>query len=214
VGIAERKERERNLRVNTILSSAKRMIGRSGVEGMSMDRLADAVELNKATLYLYFKNKDDIIDAIVYEALVLLEKKFQEVDLGSASGLERVLHLVRATFTFYKEHPVYFHAMNHRERREVHARLETPYATRGDEISARIFETIAQRLRQGIEDGTIRKEIDIPLFLILMFAHVYGIMHTIYAKEDVYKDVLHLDSLTIEESALDIIEHYLRKGEK
>ena len=73
MGTAERKERERLRRRNAILRAAKRIISTHGVEGMSMNQLADATELNKATLYLYFSDKDDLIDAIVYEGLVLLE---------------------------------------------------------------------------------------------------------------------------------------------
>jgi len=212
MGIAERREREKSGRRRTILNAAKRMIGRSGVEGTSMDHLAEAVELNKATLYLYFANKDDLVDAIVYEGLVLLEKKYAEIDQRSTSGLEKVVSLLRTTFAFYKQYPVYFSTMNHQERRDMHSRLETPYATKGNEISARIFEIVARGLRQGMADGSIRDEIDIPVFLTLMFAHTYGVMHMIHAKEDVYKDVLHLDSSAIEKSASEIIAHYLRRS--
>ena len=83
MGISERKEREKNRRRETILKAAKKIISKSGVEGMSMDQVAEATELNKATLYLYFNNKDDLIDAIVYEGLTTLEKKFQEADSQS-----------------------------------------------------------------------------------------------------------------------------------
>ena len=46
----------------------------------------------------------------------------------------------------------------------------------------------------------------------LLFAHIYGVMHMIYSKEDVYKDVLHKDPASIETSALEIVEYYVRKG--
>ncbi len=211
MGIAERRERERQNRRKAIVTAAKRLIVRSGVEGMSMDQLARAVELNKATLYLYFESKADLIDAIAYEGLVLLEKELQEIEGSSKSGLDKVLTLARTTLAFYKQHPVYFHAMNHQERRGMRARQEAPLALKGDELSLRIFEIVANGLRQGIEEGSIREEIDIPMFPILLFSHTYGFMHTLYAKPDVYKDVLNLDPERIERSASEIIEHYLRR---
>jgi TetR/AcrR family transcriptional regulator len=212
MGIAERKEREKEQRRQAIIKAGKKVISKLGVDGMSMNMLAESTELNKATLYLYFSSKDDLIDAIVYEGLLLLEKKFQEIDRHSISGLEKVLNLVDATLTFYKEYPVYFYAMNHQERRPAHERLETPFATKGNEAASRLFEKIKEGLRQGIEAGSIRKEIDVNTAIILIYAHTFGVMHTVHAKEDVYKDVLNVDPGDIEKSALESIEYYLRKG--
>ena len=210
MGIAERKLRERTQRRSAILKSAKRLISKHGVEGMSMNQLADSTELNKATLYLYFSDKDDLIDAIVYEGLVLLESQYDEMVRGSRSGLERVLDLARITFAFYKEHPVYFYTLNHQERRKARERLGTSIAQKGNEVASRVFKRITEKLRQGIEDGSIRKEIDVNVFLVLFYAQIYGVMHFMYSKEDVYKDVLGLDSSIIEKSALETIEYYLK----
>ncbi len=212
MGIAERKLREKNRRRSDILKAAKRLILKHGVEGMSMNQLADTTELNKATLYLYFSDKDDLIDAAVCEGLVLLESKYGEMDRNALSGLERVLTLARITLAFYKEHPVYFYALNHQERRRVSERLRTAFAGKGNETASKIFGRIADEVRQGIEDGSVRKGIDVNVFLALFYAHVYGVMHTIYSKEDIYKDVLGLDSAIIERSALEIIQYYLKTG--
>ena len=210
MGIAERKSREKDQRRNAILSAAKSLIAKRGVEGMSVNELAEATELNKATLYLYFNDKDDLVDAVAYEGLVLLEKECQKADRQTLSGFERVLDLARITFAFYRRYPVYFRALNHQERRRENERLETPFAAKGNETSSRIFGRIAEGVRQGIEEGSIRKGIDVQVVLVLLYAQVYGVMHTIYAKEDIYKDVLNLDSSIIEESALESIEYYLK----
>ena len=212
MGIAERKHRERLQRRDAILKAAKRLISKHGVEGMSMNQLADATELNKATIYLYFHDKDDLVDAVVYEGLVLLEIKYEDMDRRGLSGLQTVLNLVRVTFAFYREHPVYFYALNHQERRQASERLETPIAEKGNQAAARVFERISETVRQGIGDGSIREEIDTNVFLVLFYAQIYGAMHFMHSKEDVYKDVLGLDSSVIEESALEAVEYYLKAG--
>ncbi len=212
MGIAERRAREKNQRRDAILAAAKRLILKHGVEGMSMNQLAESTELNKATLYLYFQDKDDLIDAVVHEGLVLLEKEYQQVDRRTCSGFEKVMHLARSTFAFYRQQPVYFYALNHQERRSVCERLETPFAAKGNVVASRVFARIGEAVRLGIAEGTIRVGIDVNVFLVLLYAHVYGVMHTIYSKEDIYKDVFGLDPAIIENSALEVIEFYLNTG--
>ena len=207
--ISDRKERERRLRRQTILKFAKKIIAKFGVEEMSMNQLADAAELNKATLYLYFANKDDLIDAIVYEGLQVLETRLQDSDSRSETGLERVLNQVHTIFSFYRQHPVYFYTFNHQERRPSSLRTEGPFAEKGNEIASRVFGKTATALKLGIEQGNIRKNVDTNVFLILMFAQIYGVMHTVYAKADVYEDLLALDTVTIEQSTIDSLRYYL-----
>ena len=212
MGIPERRSREKAGRRNAILKAAKSLIARYGVEGMSMNQLAESTELNKATLYLYFEDKDDLVDAVVYEGLVFLEKEHQEADRPALSGFDKVTNLVRTTFAFYKKQPVYFYALNHQERRKAVDRRDTPFAAKGDEVAARIFERIAAGLRQGIKEGSIRQGIDVNMFMVLLYAQMYGVTHTIYAKEDIYKDVFNLDPAAIERTAIEIIEYYLTSG--
>ena len=214
MGIAERKLREKNRRRNAILKAAKRLIAKHGVEGMTMNHLARSTELNKATIYLYYKDKDDLVDAVVSEGLGLLQKKYAEMDRERRSGLENVLDLCRITFAFYREHPVYFYTLNHQERRRVSERLETPSAASGNEAASRVFKMVADEVRRGVEEGSIREEIDVDVFLVLFYAQTYGVMHTVFSKEDIYKDVLGLTSRVVEESALESIEYYLRAGNR
>ena len=179
-----------------------------------MNQVADLTELNKATLYSYFSNKDDLIDAIVYDGLVLLEKELQKADLEPAPGLKRMLNLAKATFDFYREYPDYFHAMNHQERRRQGAERETPFSIKGNEVATRIFGRIQVNIERGIEDGSIRSEIDVDSFSILYFALTHGVMHTALSKEDVYLDVLGLDSGVVERSALEFLEYFLERRGK
>lgn len=207
--ISDRKEREKRLRRQSILKSAKKLIAKSGCEEMSMNQLAAATELNKATLYLYYSNKDDLIDAIVYEGLKVLEKRLEESDDRSETGLERVLNQIRTTFAFYRESPVYFYTFNHQERRPSGLRKEGPFAEKGNEIASRVFGRTLAAVESGIKQHDIRDDIDINTFLILMFAHVYGAMHIIYAKKDIYEDMQNIDADTIERAAIECLQYYL-----
>lgn len=213
MGIKERKAREKTRRRKTILRAAKKLIAENGVDGMSMNQVAERTELNKATLYSYFQNKADLIDAVVYDGLILLEKKFKESDQGDAPGLTKVLDLTRTTFDFYRQYPDYFHALNHQERRSAGEERDTPFSIKGNEVASRIFGRIREKIERGMEDGTIRTGIDINQFLVLCFSITQGVVHTILSKEDVYKEVLGLEPEVIEKSALEFLEYFLKGKE-
>ena len=64
MGIVERREREKTERRRTILNCAKELILEHGVEHISMDGIASKAELSKATVYLYFASKEDLLSEI------------------------------------------------------------------------------------------------------------------------------------------------------
>jgi AcrR family transcriptional regulator len=68
MGILERKEREKIERRAHIMRCAKELILEYGVEQVSMMDIAKKTELSKATLYLYFSDKEALFRAICDEA--------------------------------------------------------------------------------------------------------------------------------------------------
>ena len=60
MGIHERKERERERRRQQIIVAAKRVFIRKGLSKTTMEDIANESELSPGTLYLYFKNKEEL----------------------------------------------------------------------------------------------------------------------------------------------------------
>ncbi len=60
MGVVERKEREKRQRKEVILEGARRLFQERGFLNVTISDIAEATELSIGTLYLYFKNKDDI----------------------------------------------------------------------------------------------------------------------------------------------------------
>ncbi|MFQ9916466.1 MAG: helix-turn-helix domain-containing protein [Flavonifractor plautii] len=63
-----------------------------------MDDIAREAEYSKATLYVYFQSKEEIINAILLSGMVLLKKKIHEAaesHSGLVSGLRRGMPLHR-----------------------------------------------------------------------------------------------------------------------
>ncbi len=90
MGIAERKKREKQERRSLILRATKKLILDKGVDSVSMQDIADATELSKATLYLYFESKEAILWEILDDAARYFVSYVQERVAPASNGLEAV----------------------------------------------------------------------------------------------------------------------------
>ncbi|MFT4065640.1 TetR/AcrR family transcriptional regulator [Paraburkholderia sp.] len=104
MGIAERKNRQKQALRERILDAARRIVMREGFAALSMRKIADAIEYSPATLYLHFASRDEIARALCEEGYAQLLETF--VPLARiADPAERLKALGRAYVAFGVEHP-------------------------------------------------------------------------------------------------------------
>ena len=111
MGIAERKEREKQQRREEIMLAAEEVFFSKGFEKSTMDDVAEKAELSKGTLYLYFKSKEDLHMAVARKAINLLRKYTSKASEGEGSALEKLGQLGRACIEFSRTHPDHMKAI-------------------------------------------------------------------------------------------------------
>jgi len=79
MGISERKEREREEMQQLILGAAHRLFLENGYDKTSIRAIADAIEYSPATIYLYFKDKNEIFFELHAKAFQALREAFTPV---------------------------------------------------------------------------------------------------------------------------------------
>ncbi|MFA6508599.1 MAG: TetR family transcriptional regulator, partial [Treponemataceae bacterium] len=99
----ERRIREKEERRKLILETTKRLIIEKGVAAFSMQDIADAIELSKATLYLYFLNKEAILEELFRDATDYFVEYVEERIPENASGLECIRVLWGSYLSLYGE---------------------------------------------------------------------------------------------------------------
>jgi AcrR family transcriptional regulator len=104
MGIAERKNRQKQALRERILDAARRIVMREGFAALSMRKIADAIEYSPATLYLHFASRDEIAQALCAEGYAQLLETFVPL-AGIADPAERLKALGRAYVAFGVAHP-------------------------------------------------------------------------------------------------------------
>lgn len=160
MAVAARRERERTARREAILDAAQELIATEGYYGLRMDAVADAVELSKGTLYLYFENKDALCAAVATR-LIDTFLPFLESALNDAeSGLDAIRALLYAYYDFTQDNPHHFRFafawLSAGERMDDSTETFQIYRGRVGQM----LSLVAESLQRGVADGSIRPDID------------------------------------------------------
>jgi TetR/AcrR family fatty acid metabolism transcriptional regulator len=88
----------KEFRVREILEAARRVMARYGMQGTTVDRVAEEAKVAKGTIYLYFQSKDELVHAAVLEGLREMVAETVRSDDPSMPPLDRIRNLIRAQY--------------------------------------------------------------------------------------------------------------------
>jgi AcrR family transcriptional regulator len=111
MGIAERKEREKQQRKQEIIQAAEKVFYSMGVDQATMDDIAAKAELSKGTLYLYFRSKEDLFFEVARKAIGMLNTHTSKAVESSANAIEKLGAMGKATIEFMQSHPKHMQAI-------------------------------------------------------------------------------------------------------
>lgn len=177
MSIKEIRKHEKEQRRIYILDVAEELFFSRGYDDVSMNQIAQKIGLNKATLYLYFKNKESIYFAIVLRGIEIFKEMFKDrVGLGE-TGINKLEEAGRAYFAFYKEYPDYHDAyLYYKSKRFQNSGDE--YAIQIEVLTGDIMIIICNAIQEGIKDGTIRedvKPIEVAVFVAVTAERIVGL---------------------------------------
>ncbi len=176
MGVAERRQREREERRDSILDAAEQTFLDKGVVMATMDEVAQRAEVSKGTLYLYFRSKDDLYLTIITRTLTDMVEVLRQAATGGGTGLERYRSLLRAHIGFALEHPARF--------RIGIGWLNTGYSIADDgprfaeyrALMAESFALAVNAIEEGKQDGSIVSPTDSEELAMQIGAAVFGLM--------------------------------------
>lgn len=108
-GTLTRKQREVQDREGRILELARSMIVQDGYHGLSMDRIADALEYSKGTIYQHFSCKEEILLALVNQTMDQRLDLFRRAAAFRGGSRERIMAVGAACELFFQLYPDHLH---------------------------------------------------------------------------------------------------------
>ncbi|HVP89833.1 MAG TPA: TetR/AcrR family transcriptional regulator [Terriglobales bacterium] len=212
--IADRRERDKQMRRDCIVEAAERLFFSKGFAATTMDEVAEAAELSKGTIYLYYKNKEEIYVAIVHRGMQILIDLFREAVGSASTGMGKVKALGQALFTFYERHPRHFTAVfYHHESPSagpLEMDLDDPVVKDLVRDGEELYAFSADAIEGGIKDGTIRPGVDPIKTTYVLSSMILGLIRTVAVEEKFLQRKFNVTVKDLIQEAFGLIEHSLR----
>ena len=136
MGIQERKQRERERRRQQIIVAAKRVFSEKGYSKSTMEDIAREAELSPGTLYLYFKNKDELYASLSLRILQYLNIRLEDVKKEKdIKPRQKIAAIKEALFDVYQFDPMILINMFHLQSSETLKNLSSPLLENITELS-------------------------------------------------------------------------------
>lgn len=172
--LAVRREEEKERRRAEMVDAAEELYAEVGWDDVTMERVAKSARLSRALLYVYFRDKNDLLHAITERSLLELRERFVAAAAAHAQGLDQVEAIGRAYVLFQQEKPYRFDACS---RFHAHQAAGQPAEDACAAASDALMQVIVNALLRGQADGSIRKDIGKPAQVCLMlWAFTHGLI--------------------------------------
>ncbi len=159
-----------------ILEVSKDILIQDGFSKMSMRRIARRANVTATSIYLYFKNKDDLLLALIEESINDLKNALQEVVDPGKDFIQQLEDMARAYIRFALDHPKEYEIIYMVRPEEM---PKYPREKFNEVRSA--YELLAGIISKGKEQNLI--EVDDPLIsAYTIWAQIHGVVSVMLNK--------------------------------
>ena len=186
---ADRKAWEQEQRKKRIVDMAETVFFQRGYDGATLPAIADAAGYNKRTLYLYFKDKEDLFLAVVLRGLEGLRgalKPSAEQTGPTSSGLR---DLAVAFFDFSMDHPQYMDLIMAYESRYFvyHNRAASTdpdsHLERCQQVSDDMARLVTAAIETGMAGGGVKSDLTAHQLMLILWGQIVGVMKILRMRE-------------------------------
>jgi len=178
MGIQERKQREREHRRQAVIDAAIEVIMKKGFNSMTMDDIAEVAELSKATLYLYFKSKEELVIEIVIQVL----KHFASYMEAGMKGYDPVAALCKMGESYLKyfyQFPVHYQILNYQDNSSDLDYSKFENSLQLVQANSHVWDVICAPIEAGKQKGLFRPDIDSLEYGVMLWTSGTGIINLV-----------------------------------
>jgi AcrR family transcriptional regulator len=158
MGIKERKEREKERRRQQIIVAAKRIFSAKGFNKATVEDIAEEAEISPGTIYIYFKNKDELYASLSIRILQHLNIRLEHVkNQNNINDEQRIASLKDALYDIYDFDPLILINLFHLQSSESLKNLSPGLLSEIKRLSQSSLKIMSDIFSEGINTGVFIK---------------------------------------------------------
>ena len=106
--MARRIKEEPAIHRRRIAEAAEKLFTAKGIEKTTVSEIAESAGYSKATIYVYFESKEDIISYLVLHSMELIKKEIINSTNDTLSGRDNFINICNSLLKYQRRYPMYF----------------------------------------------------------------------------------------------------------
>jgi len=176
----ERKIEDRKIRTTRILEAANKVFAKMGFEKATMNDIASEAGYGKASLYFYFKSKDEIFDALINSEMDKRRESISKILSEEGDPVTKLDKFIDDTFEHIQTKSDFIRIF-HSEQQRVYALADEKFRSMFRDAQQAMTKQLGAVISAGIKTGHFRKidpEIGATVFLGALSSTVVHWFHS------------------------------------
>jgi AcrR family transcriptional regulator len=148
-----------------IVSGSEELFLKAGIKSVTMDDIAAHLGMSKKTIYQFFKDKNELVFALVKKKLKDDEDQMEAIISQSGNVIEEMINMMKCSEDIFSRiNPIVIHDLQ-----KYHPEAWKQFQ---DFKSGVLVHTLEMLLNKGIKQGYIRPDIDVKILARMRVAQV------------------------------------------
>jgi AcrR family transcriptional regulator len=172
LGVKERRARQKKYLRQEILDAASELFVRDGYENVSMRRIADKIEYSPTTIYLYFRDKAELLEQVCEETFARLSQMMARLLDQPGDPVERLKRGLKAYIKFGLENPHHYRATFMMPLPEG---FDPHQHKKADSAGIQAFDFMRRSVYDCVAAGKFR-QVDVEVVSQTLWAGIHGVV--------------------------------------
>ena len=209
--MARRKKEPKSVHRENIATAASTLFMEKGITATSMNDIAKTAGYSKATLYVYFENKEEIIGFLVLDSMKRLYSYITSALEQQEATKTRYDLICRGLVLYQEEFPFYFKMVLDKINIDFESRNYLPEEKETYQVGEEINEKLKDFLVSGTKRGDLRDDLKIMPTIFHFWGMLSGLIQFASNKEEYIENVLHLSKNQFLEYGFDMLYRSIEK---
>jgi len=173
VGISERRARDKEALRSRILDAASQLFVEEGIPNVSLRKIAEKIEYSPATIYLYFRDKNQLLFSLCTETFSTLKAELEQLQHTSNDPVSGLRAGLKAYIEFGLAHPHHYMLTFGSSHTPDATAAESPEFAETNAIGLATFDCLRQSLRMCREAGCVQFD-DLETIAQTIWTFIHG----------------------------------------